>query len=91
MGVESTFTAEWSPVMARPRNAARSATQANEKPVKMTLSLPADLARRFGVHAEMLGIGKGELFAEMIRAHCRRFVVHDHGGKDQGEPADAGA
>ena len=33
---------------------------------------------------------KSVLFATMVRTHCRRFVVHDH-GKDASESAEAGA
>lgn len=56
--------------------------------MKLTLYLPADLAKRFGVHAQMTDLDKSELFAEMVRTHCRRFVVHDHGrdpAEGQGE------
>jgi hypothetical protein len=45
---------------------------------KITVRVPTDAARRFGVHAEMAGQSKASLFAEMIRTHCTRFVVHDH-------------
>jgi hypothetical protein len=76
--------------MARTRTGSRPDPQQPEKPAKLTLTLPADLARRFGIHAEMLGMTKSDLFAEMVRTQCRRFVVHDH-GKDGGESADAGA
>ena len=58
---------------------------------KLTLYLPPELARRFAVHAEMTDLDKSELFVEMVRAHCRRFVVHDHGREAGGEQGDAGA
>lgn len=76
--------------MARTRNAGKPDSQQAEKPAKLTFAIPGDLARRFGVHAEMLGLSKSELFAEMIRTQCRRFVVHDH-GKDAAPPAEPGA
>jgi hypothetical protein len=65
--------------MSRRRAAGNPADRAADKPVKLTVSLPADLARRFGVHAEMMGVGKSDLFAELVKAGCRRFVVHDRG------------
>ena len=68
--------------MARSRPAAKPETPQAGSAVKLNLSLPADLARRFGVHAEMAGISKSDLFAELVRGGCRRYVVHDHGGKD---------
>jgi hypothetical protein len=76
--------------MARTRNSVKPEHQQDGKPVKLTLTLPADLAKRFGVHAEMLGISKSEFFAKLVRDGCKRFVVHDH-GKDTGESAEAGA
>jgi hypothetical protein len=54
------------------------------------LYLPPDLLKKFSVPATMVDMDKSELFAEMVRVHCRRFVVHDH-GKDAGESAEAGA
>lgn len=76
--------------MARTRKAAKPSGREDGQAVKLTLSVPAELARRFGVHAEMVGLGKGELMAEMIRAHCRRFVVSDRGsGEGQGAETDA--
>lgn len=47
------------------------------KRAKLTLYLDADLAKRFAVHAEMMDLDKSELFAELVRAGCRRFVVSD--------------
>lgn len=47
------------------------------KVVKLTLQLPVDLSNRFGVHAEMTGVSKSELFAELVRAGCKRYVVSD--------------
>jgi len=72
--------------MAKRRTTSKPASQPDEKPVKLTLQLPAELARRFGVHAEMTGQSKSELFAELVRDGCRRYVVHDH-GRDQPESA----
>ena len=51
----------------------------------------AELAKRFGVHAEMMDLDKSELFAEMVESYCRRFVVHDYGRKVGGEQGEAGA
>ncbi len=73
--------------MAKRRPPGKPSPQPDEGPVKLTLQLSAELARRFGVHAEMTGQSKSELFAELVRAGCRRYVVHDH-GRDRGEPAE---
>lgn len=75
--------------MSRRRNGAKVAPQEAEKPVKLNLSLAPDLARRFGVHAEMMGLSKSELFAELVRAGCKRFVVSDR-ERGPGEPAAEG-
>ncbi len=63
----------------------KAAPQPDEKSVKLNLSLPPDLARRFGVHAEMMGLSKSELFADLVRAGCRRFVISDR-ERGPGEP-----
>jgi hypothetical protein len=67
----------------------KAAPQQDEKSVKLNLSLPPDLARRFGVHAEMVGMTKSELFAELVRAGCKRFVVSDR-ERGPGEPPAEG-
>jgi len=76
--------------MSRRRTGARPAPQEAEKPVKLNLSLAPDLARRFGVHAEMVGMSKSELFAELVKAGCKRFVVSDR-ERGPGEPTEADA
>ncbi len=44
-----------------------------EKSVKLNLTLAPDLARRFGVHAEMMGLSKCGLFAELVGAGFKRL------------------
>jgi metal-responsive CopG/Arc/MetJ family transcriptional regulator len=65
--------------MSKRRTPAKPATPQADASVKITLSLPIDLARRFGVHAEMTGQSKSELFAELVKTGCRKYVVHEHG------------
>jgi hypothetical protein len=65
--------------MSKRRTPGKPAPQPDDKPVKLTLTLPAELAKRFGVHAEMMGLSKSDLFAELVKTGCRRFIVHDHG------------
>src|SRR4051812_4475387 len=61
----------------RKRPTAKTAKpQANEK-VKVTLYLDSDLAKRFAVHATYSDMDKSQLFAEMVRQNCNRFVVQD--------------
>lgn len=76
--------------MSKRRLPAKPADRPDDKPVKLTLSLPADLARRFGVHAEMTGQSKSELFAELVKAGCKRFVVSDR-ERGPGESVDTDA
>ena len=73
--------------MSRRRTPVKPAPQQDDKPVKLTLQLTAELAKRFGVHAEMLGMSKSELFAELVKTGCRRFVVSDR-DRSPGEPAE---
>lgn len=67
---------------------AKAVERLDEKPVKLNLSLSAELAKRFGVHAECLGVTKSALLADMVRQHCRRFVIHD---RDRGAGAEVSA
>lgn len=86
------MTTEGNNARPRRRQAAKAAGQqdAKDAKVKLTLYLPPELAKRFGVHAQMMDLDKSELFAEMVRSYCRRFVVHDH-AKEAGEQGEAGA
>lgn len=73
----------------RRRAAARTASRQDDQKVKLTLYVPADLAKRFAVHATYTDQDKSALFAEMIREHCKRFVVSDRakGQEETSEPA----
>jgi hypothetical protein len=70
----------------RRRSTSKASSPQNVKRVKLTLYLDTDLAKRFAVHAEMMEQDKSELFAEMVRTHCRRFIVHDR-DRGSGETA----
>jgi hypothetical protein len=77
---------------SKPRKRAGTKTsnrQADEK-VKVTLYVSADLAKRFAVHATYSDLDRSALFAEMIREHCKRFVVSDR-SKAQEAPEDSEA
>lgn len=76
--------------MSKRRAPVKTETRPDDKPVKLTLQLHADLARRFGVHAEMIGLSKSELFAELVRTGCKRFVVSDR-AQIVGEPPETDA
>jgi len=65
--------------MAKKRTAGKANATPDETPVKFTLSLSRELARRFGVHCEMTGSTYSELFAQLVRDGCRKFVVHTRG------------
>ena len=71
------------------RTAGKTATRQDDQKVKVTLYLPADLAKRFATHAVYTDLDKSALFAEMIREHCKRFVVSDRAkvSEDQAEVA----
>ena len=72
----------------RRRQAAKPTTRQDVAKEKVTLYLPADLARRFSVHVTYSGMDRSEYFAEMIRQHCRRYVVSDR-LKESGEAEDS--
>lgn len=61
----------------RKRVPAKPSCRQDEPKTKLTLYVAADLAKRFAVHATYSDMDKSELFAAMIREHCRRFVVSD--------------
>jgi hypothetical protein len=62
---------------ARKRSSAKTTSRQSEEKVKVTLYVSADLAKRFAVHATYTDMDRSALFAEMIREHCKRFVVSD--------------
>lgn len=67
------------------RRDVKPSSRADVKRVKLTLYLDADLAKRFSVHAAMTGVDKSELFADLVRAGCKRFRVSDLEKNDPGE------
>ena len=74
----------------RKRANAKAASRPGAERVKLTLYLDADLAKRFSVHAAMMGLDKSELFGELVRAGCKRFVVSDR-ERGPGEATDTDA
>ena len=77
--------------MSKRRPAGKPAPQQAEPPVKLTLSVPADLAKRFAVHAAATGMSKTDLFAELVRQGCRRFVLSDRERGPDETPAEVDA
>lgn len=71
------MSADESPVKPRRRKPASPSSRLAAETTKLTLSVPADLARRFSIHAAAAGQSKAELFGEMIARHCTRYVVSD--------------
>lgn len=70
---------------SRKRTATKTASRQDDQKVKVTLYVAADLAKRFAVHATYSDMDRSALFAEMIREHCKRFVVSDRAkGQDSG-------
>lgn len=65
------------PSKPRKRTPHKSSIRQDEAKTKLTLYVPSDLARRFAVHATYTDTDRSALFAEMIREHCKRFVVSD--------------
>jgi hypothetical protein len=59
------------------RSGTKATSRQDASKEKVTLYLPADLARRFSVHVTYSGMDRSEYFAEMVRQHCRRYVVSD--------------
>lgn len=70
------------------RSASKTANRPDDQKVKVTLYVAADLAKRFATHAVYTDMDKSALFAEMIREHCKRFVVSDR-AKSSEEPTAA--
>jgi len=68
----------------RKRSVTKAANRLDAPKEKVTLYLPAELARRFSVHVTYSGMDRSEYFADMVRQHCRRYVVSDR-LKDSGE------
>lgn len=83
------MSSEMNPPKPKRRTASKAATRQDDQKVKVTLYLPADLAKRFATHAVYTDMDKSALFAEMIREHCKRFVVSDRAkvSEDQAEVA----
>jgi hypothetical protein len=73
---------------SRKRPVAKATNRQDATKEKVTLYLPAELARRFSVHVTYSGLDRSEYFAEMVRQHCRRYVVSDR-LKDSGEVEEA--
>ena len=67
--------------MARKRTAGATEKPEAATTIKLTITIPADLAKRFSVHATMLGLSYSELLSELIQTSCRRFVVSDRQGR----------
>ncbi len=65
------------PAKTRKRNPAKTPSRQDDQKTKLTLYVPADLAKRFAVHATYSDMDRSALFAEMIREHCKRFIVSD--------------
>lgn len=72
----------------RRRAAVKTTARQDDQKVKLTLYVPADLAKRFAVHATYTDQDKSSLFADMIREHCKRFVVSDR-AKGSEEPVES--
>ncbi len=79
------------PAKPRKRLAAKSSSRSDEAQTKLTLYVPADLAKRFAVHATYSDMDRSELFAAMIREHCRRFVVSDRAKSPGDSPEEVSA
>jgi hypothetical protein len=80
------MSADASEPKGRRRKAAKPSSPQGAK-VKLTLRVDADTAERFRLHALMTRREQCDLFAELVRAHCKRFVVHDRerpAGEQQG-------
>ncbi len=72
---------------SRKRAAVKTPGRVDGGKVKLTLYVPAALAKRFATHAVYSDMDRSALFAEMIQQHCKRYVVSDRDRKPDGEPA----
>jgi hypothetical protein len=87
-GGASQMVPESTSTKPRRRHAGKAASRQDEQKTKVTLYVPPDLAKRFAVHATYLDMDRSALFAEMIREHCKRFVVSDRQSKAADEATD---
>lgn len=71
----------------RKRSVTKASNRQDAIKEKVTLYLPAELARRFSVHVTYSGLDRSEYFAEMVKSYCRRYVVSDR-LKETGEPEE---
>ncbi|WP_422932173.1 hypothetical protein [Singulisphaera sp. PoT] len=71
------MSTEPAPGKPRKRSGTKTTIRQDAPKEKVTLYLPAELARRFSVHVTYSGMDRSEYFAEMVRQHCRRYVVSD--------------
>ncbi len=82
---------EPAPGKTRKRSVAKATNRQDAPKEKVTLYLPAELARRFSVHVTYSGMDRSEYFAEMVKSYCKRYVVSDRlkVSGEAGEPTDA--
>ena len=78
---------EPAPAKTRKRSVAKATSRQDAPKEKVTLYLPAELARRFSVHVTYSGLDRSEYFAEMVKSYCKRYVVSDR-LKGPGESED---
>ena len=79
---------EPAPGKPRKRSVAKTSNRQDAPKEKVTLYLPAELARRFSVHVTYSGMDRSEYFAEMVKSYCKRYVVSDR-LKESGEAGEA--
>ncbi len=78
---------EPAPGKTRKRSVAKATSRQDAPKEKVTLYLPAELARRFSVHVTYSGLDRSEYFAEMVKNYCKRYVVSDR-LKESGEAGE---
>lgn len=66
---------------AKPRRsrAAKSPKPQADKPVKCSVYLSAESAKRLGIHSTMENQSQSAIVEALIREHLRRWVVQDRG------------
>jgi hypothetical protein len=66
------------------RKDGKTSSRTRGSTVKRTISLTAEASHRLDVHAVGLGLDVSALVEQLVRAHCRRFVLHDRDRQGSG-------
>ncbi len=76
---------------ARKRQSVKASKPSTAKTLATTVHLSPEAAQRIDLHALMTGQSRSAYIESLIMTHCRRYVVSDRGGCDNGSIGEAGS